>query len=93
MTAERMADWSLWIAGAAFIGCVFVAMACMGVMGVAAKGLKVMLPWEAIAGIEMYKRRFPKSLVYRIFSVSAVGTAVFAGLGLVVVLCLEFGAK
>jgi hypothetical protein len=44
MTAAHIAYWFLWIAGAAWIGCFFLAIACMGVMGITAKGLKVILP-------------------------------------------------
>jgi len=91
MTAERIADWSLWLAGTAFIVCAFVAVACAGVMGLAARGL--FLPWETNAVVEANRRRFPNSLIYKIFSASAMGTAVFAGLGLVVVLWIEFRAK
>lgn len=91
MQTVPIANWSLWITGTAFILCAFVAMACLSFMGLVAKGL--FLPWEINRLVGVYRRRFPSSVIYRIFSISAIGTAVFAGLGLVVVLWIGFGAK
>ena len=71
-------------------------MACLGLMCFAAKWAKggfLFLPWESNGLVKEYRRRFPNSLIYKIFSVSAIGTAIFAGIGLAVVLWIEFGAK
>jgi len=86
-----MANWLLPIVGIAFIACFFVAMGCLGVMGVVAKGL--FLPWETNRVVELYRRRFPNSLIYKLFSVSAIGSAVFAGIGLVALLWIVIRTK
>jgi hypothetical protein len=95
MTIELIAAPSFWL-GMAFITCIFVAMVCLGFMGFAAKSAKggfFFLPWEGNSLVEEYKRRFPNSLIYRVFSVSAIGGTVFAGLFLIVVVWTVFGAK
>jgi len=96
MTIERMADWSLLLAGTVFIVCAFVAMACLGLMCFAvkwAKGGFLFLPWESNELVKEYRRRFPNRLIYKVFSVSAISTVDFAGLGVAVVLWLGFGTK
>ena len=81
MTIERIAAPSLWL-GMAFITCIFVALVCLGFMGFTAKSARggfFFLPWESNSLVEEYRRRFPKSLIYRVFSVSAISGAVLPG--------------
>lgn len=95
MTIERIADPSIWL-GMAFISCIFVAMVSLGFMGFAAKSVRggfFFLPWESNSLVEEYRRRFPNSLIYRVFCISAISGAVFAGLFFVVLVWTVFGAK
>ena len=95
MTIERIAALSLWL-GMAFITCIFVAMGCLGFMGFAAKSTRggfFFLPWESKGLVEEYRRRFPNNLIYRVFSVSAISGAIFAGLFLIVLAWTAFGTK
>jgi hypothetical protein len=95
MTTDSVGDWPLW-RGIAFISCIFVAMMCLGFMCFAAKWTKggfLFLPWESNKLVEEYRRRLPDGLIYKIFSVSAISSAVLAALFLMVVLWEVSGAK